>query len=240
MRGQAIRGMSNEKRRLHAAELRKKIFEELKQRDLYVRDVIELTGLCKDTSYFYLKDLVMFGGAESFKEGHFVKFKFTGQEVTNFIKEAKGSGSNYHEILLGEKLIDVQNSLSKKPQTVLELCKIHNVAKCTMIRYLGILQKANGCKRKEVKQGKYNKAVSVYFVDDDVTHYEPKETALEHSDSRDGWKASAMPTNNAKLNAMMGYTEFKPPKGRHIKESMPDIPVSKPKYYISGCTLEMV
>jgi hypothetical protein len=52
-------------------------------------------------------------------------------------------------------------------------------------------------------------------------------------------KVVVMPELPSNLLLMMGYTEFKPPKGRHIKESMPDIPVSKPKYYVSGCTLEM-
>lgn len=53
-------------------------------------------------------------------------------------------------------------------------------------------------------------------------------------------KVVVMPELPSNLLLMMGYTEFKPPKGRHIKESMPHIPVSKHRVYVAGSTLEMV
>lgn len=39
---------------------------------------------------------------------------------------------------------------------------------------------------------------------------------------------------NRKLSLMMGYTDFVPPKGRYIAETMPDIPTRKHKNTI-GC-----
>ena len=112
----------------------------------------------------------------------------------------------------------------------------------TTQKALHTLYQAGGCSRDYTYGGEYNKLRYMYYITKDSKPFDTGDavTYTPHADSRDGWKPSKMPTDNPMINALMGYTEFKPPKGRVIEESMPHIPVSKHRVYVAGSTLEMV
>lgn len=155
-------------------------------------------------------------------------------------KEGCNNGmDNVMKIRRRESIRFVQDNLTETPESAKELHARIGLNINHLISLLPELHEAEGCKR--IVFSKPNvRWTYKYYKTKDCKPFIVGELIKDHSDSRDGWKPSKMPTDNPMINALMGYTEFKPPKGRVIEESMPHIPVSKHRVYVAGSTLEMV
>jgi predicted transcriptional regulator len=140
------------------------------------------------------------------------------------------------------KILDMQKHMSSKPESAQDISLRMKIPNATVKKMLNELFQAGGCTRDYVRGGKFNRFINIYYLTKDSKTFDIGDpvTYTPHSDSRDGWKPSKMPTDNPMINALMGYTQFKPPKGRVIEESMPHIPVSKHRVYVAGSTLEMI
>ena len=122
--------------------------------------------------------------------------------------------------------------------TARNLQKITNTSLQSLHNYANNMLKLGLIEKKIIKPKGYKIAIykRISTAEYETMNFNATVTKIRNSRER----KIVMPEFPAALLNMMGYTEFKPPKGRVIEESMPHIPVSKHRVYVAGSTLEMV
>jgi predicted transcriptional regulator len=231
--------LSNEKRRELKESKINSLLPFLKEKMITGAEAANFMDIDLSTAYRYMDELIKAGAVTVEMKGRFKYFKHTGQ-VESISLAPLTQAPNTNVFKRRKRICALQKILTETPETIKEIAERAKIHHTTVNKFLVSLYLEGGCKRERVVIDK--NACLKYYITKDCKEFDAGEANpnYNHSDQRDGWQYSEMPTDNPMINALMGYTEFKPPKGRVIEESMPHIPVSRPKYHVSGCTLEMV
>jgi hypothetical protein len=118
-----------------------------------------------------------------------------------------------------QRILDVQKCLLDEPETVQHMSKRIGIYFTTLRCFLVILHKAKGCKRVK-RHNLQGGPTYLYYIGPDSEPFNVGESVISegHANPADGWTRREPPTDDPKLNTLMGYTDFIPPRGEHMKE----------------------
>lgn len=236
---QKINAMTNEDRIKQREENMKRLFTQLKKQDLSIRDATNILGFTYDSSYQYLRELERLGAANKIRKHTGLFYAWTGKQLAEFPKRTKSEIKNINTYRRALRILDLQNRLTEKPETIAEICKRLQLNHCTTTNLLKVLHEAFGCRLTITKDTLGRARTYMYFKDADVVPYDVGSPIEIHADSRDGWKPAEMPTDDQVLNALIGYTEYTPPRGRVFEMKNISPPLRKVTHGICSAQVAM-
>lgn len=138
------------------------------------------------------------------------------------------------------RILRLQSSLTSTPESIKEISERLGIYITLTGTFLSMLRKENGCKmvKSEIKDnGKRNK---LYFVDGTETKFDVGEPPKMSIENRDAWKPSPKPTDDVRINALMGYTDHVPQNAIYIDESHASWSGRKMQYGIGAVSAQMM
>lgn len=134
------------------------------------------------------------------------------------------------------RVLAIQKDLLDVPESLQHMSKRLGIYITTVGQFMAVLHKAKGCGRAK----RYNAEGKMYYVyfktpkdvpfDTGTCTWKPKEPEIL-------WQP---PTDDPTLNAMIGYTNFRPLNGRHIDERHASWTGASTPFSNIGSSLEMV
>ena len=201
--------LSNEKRRELKESKINSLLPVLKEKMLTGAEAANLMDIDLSTAYRYMDELVKAGAVTVELKGRFKYFKHTGQ-VESISLAPLSQAPNTNVFKRRRRICALQKVLTETPETIKEIADRAKIHHTTVNKFLVSLYLEGGCKRERVVVDR--NACLKYYITKDCKEFDAGEANpnYKHSDQRDGWQYSEMPTENNTLNLMMGYTEFKP------------------------------